>query len=186
MTLYTDEITRLLAIAAGYDNRRPGELNTAAWHDASHRGRWTFEEAAEAVKEHYANKVEFVMPAHVTEIIRTHRRRAEAERQQREMLEAPRNPKSFKHLFQDAIIESKRMSMWRRDLVLHYPDLAERLTEPPIGLERPHDWKGWLPPARDQHGNANTSPRAMALAALVAEAQRRAKAEQDGTEGAGQ
>lgn len=35
----------------------------------------------------------------------------------------------------------------RRDLVLRHPDIARRLTEPPIGYRRPEDWTGWIPPA---------------------------------------
>jgi hypothetical protein len=34
----------------------------------------------------------------------------------------------------------------RRARVLSYPDLARRLTEPPLNYRRPEDWTGWIPP----------------------------------------
>jgi hypothetical protein len=175
MTLYSDQVTAVLAVAAGYDNRRPGELNTSAWMDAAHKGRWTFEEAVEAVKEHYATETDFVMPAHVTRIIRQHRNRAKAEELQRQLIESPRNVKSFRHLWEGAIGESKALSAERKRLVLAHPDLAAALTEPPIDMQSPLEWSGWLPVERDQYGDPNTSPRAMALARVVAEAYRRAR-----------
>jgi hypothetical protein len=174
-TLYTDEITALLAVAAGYDNRRPGDLNTAAWHDASHRGRWTFEEAVEAVKEHYANEVAFVMPAHVTAIIKRHRDRARQDELTRQLIENPYNIKSFRGLWQDKIGESKPQSEYQRAVVLHYPDLAGKLTEPPISCRRAQEWNGWVPPLLDADGRPNDSRRAAALRALVEEAENRAR-----------
>ncbi|WP_027947191.1 hypothetical protein [Amycolatopsis taiwanensis] len=65
-----DQIRALLAVAMGYDNRRPGELNIAAWTEASARGRWTFDAALEAIHAHYAENTEFLMPAHITRRVR--------------------------------------------------------------------------------------------------------------------
>lgn len=78
-----DEVRALLAVAMGYDNRRPGDLNVAAWREASERGRWTLGEAVNAVHEHYAVSHDFLMPAHVTDRVRAERRHAPmpAERQ---------------------------------------------------------------------------------------------------------
>lgn len=42
--------------------------------------------------------------------------------------------------------ESKRDSQARRDRVLANPDLAQRLTGPPLGLSSPQRWSGWIPP----------------------------------------
>lgn len=72
--LTDEEVRAILAVAMGYDNRRPGELNVAAWSEASSRGRWTLGEAIEAVHEHYTNKRDFLMPADVTDFIRSKRR----------------------------------------------------------------------------------------------------------------
>lgn len=71
--LTDEEIRAVLAVAMGYDNRRPGELNVAAWREASERGRWTLGEAIEAVHEHYAAKRDFLMPADIRDWIRGHR-----------------------------------------------------------------------------------------------------------------
>lgn len=38
------------------------------------------------------------------------------------------------------------MQLARRDRVLAHPDLAKRLTEPPLGFPDPTDWSGWIPP----------------------------------------
>lgn len=64
------EVRRLLAAAMAYDNRKPGEANIAAWTEAANRGRWTFDDALEAVHEHYARSSVFLMPAHITKAIR--------------------------------------------------------------------------------------------------------------------
>ncbi|MFJ4682009.1 hypothetical protein [Streptomyces sp. NPDC088789] len=69
----------------------------------------------------------------------------------------------------------------RRALVLRHPDLAERLTQPPISHTTPEHWTGYVPPAHDPEtfGGGqplNTSPIRAALAALVAEAERRTSA----------
>lgn len=70
--------------------------------------------------------------------------------------------------------EARRAAAYRRGLVLRYPDLAERLTEPPVKLARPDVWTGYIPPATDCVGALNTTPCRPALLALVAEAERRA------------
>lgn len=78
MTGLTDQQVRaLLAAAMAYDNRRPGEANIAAWTEAAKRGRWTFDTALEAIHTHYAASADFVMPAHITAIIRAAMRQPE-------------------------------------------------------------------------------------------------------------
>lgn len=69
-----DEIRGLLAAAMAYDNRRPGDANVAAWMESARRERWTFADALEAIHAHYARSAQFVMPGHVTELIRQERR----------------------------------------------------------------------------------------------------------------
>ena len=34
----------------------------------------------------------------------------------------------------------------RRARVLRYPDLAKKLTQPPVGYTQPEHWNGWIPP----------------------------------------
>src|SRR6266536_2252130 len=53
-----------------YDNRRPGDANIAAWMEAAHRGRWTFDAALDAIHAHYAENTDPLMPGHITTRIR--------------------------------------------------------------------------------------------------------------------
>lgn len=62
----------------------------------------------------------------------------------------------------------------RRRLVLRFPDLAVRLTQPPIGHATPEHWTGYIPPETTCTGAINDSPARPALLALVAEAEARA------------
>lgn len=85
----------------------------------------------------------------------------------------------------------------RRARVLRYPDLARKLTEPPLNYRRAEDWAGWVPPAaleveacpacRTDPGKwgckgpmhtarANNSARRTALVEIAAEALRRDQA----------
>ncbi len=68
-----DEIINLLSVAAAYDKRTLGEADIAAWSDAAERGRWGYEQAADAVKTHYAESDQWLMPGHVTRRIKDHR-----------------------------------------------------------------------------------------------------------------
>jgi len=76
--------------------------------------------------------------------------------------------------------EAQRTATYRRGLVLRYPDLAEQLTKPPIGHARPEIWNGYIPPATDCTGAINTAACRPVLLTLVAEAEARAAAAQDG------
>lgn len=69
-----DEIRRLYAVAMAYDNRRLSEANITAWWEQAERNRWTFDEAREAVHQHHCESADFLMPAHITAIIRARRR----------------------------------------------------------------------------------------------------------------
>lgn len=62
----------------------------------------------------------------------------------------------------------------RKRRVLAHPDLAEQLTQPPVKFDRPECWTGYLAPERLPDGQPNRSPIRAQLAALVAEADRRA------------
>jgi hypothetical protein len=75
MTL--DDVKKLLAVAMGYDNRNPGQLNVAAWSEAAQRGRWTLGEAVEAVHTHYATETTWLMPAHITRLVKAGREQRE-------------------------------------------------------------------------------------------------------------
>ena len=62
----------------------------------------------------------------------------------------------------------------RRGLVLAHADLAAKLTEPPLSFSSPEKWTGYIPPALTAEGAINPSPVRAALAALIAEAEKRA------------
>jgi len=68
-----NQVRALLTLAMSYDNRRPGELNLAAWHDAANRAGWTFDAATEAIKDYYANDGRFVMPVDITQKLKAMR-----------------------------------------------------------------------------------------------------------------
>lgn len=68
-----DEVKHLLAVVMAYDNRKPGEANVAAWTEAANRGRWTFDEALDAIHAHYAERSEWLMPGMITAQIKAAR-----------------------------------------------------------------------------------------------------------------
>ncbi len=59
-----------------------------------------------------------------------------------------------------------------RDAVLSYPDLAARLTEPPLDYPKPEQWTGFIPPEMFNN-QRNSSPQRAALAEIAAEAHAR-------------
>lgn len=60
----------------------------------------------------------------------------------------------------------------RRSLVLRYPDLAAKLTEPPLRFTTPEHWNGYIPPATWNQA-LNPTPGRAVLLALVEEAEKR-------------
>jgi hypothetical protein len=65
------QVRKLLAVAMAYDNRKPGDMNVMAWTEAANRGRWSFDAALEAIHQHYATNTAFLMPGHITTIVRS-------------------------------------------------------------------------------------------------------------------
>ena len=80
--------------------------------------------------------------------------------------------------------QARRAALARRDRVLAHGWAASRLCEI-LRLERPGQWTGYVPPARDCHGRTETSP-----ARALLRARRRdvdvAAAEAGGSAAAGQ
>jgi hypothetical protein len=90
------EIINLLSIAAAFDNRKPGEATVHAWTDSARRGRWTFDEASEAVKTYYATTTAerpFVMPSHITQWIKGDRQDRAMRTQAAELISGPPHPR---------------------------------------------------------------------------------------------
>jgi hypothetical protein len=93
-----DQIVDLLTIATAYDRRTVGEGDVHAWLDSARRGRWTFDEAAEAVKAYYATTIAdrpFVMPSHITHLIKAERQDRAMRATNRELVQAgPPHPRT--------------------------------------------------------------------------------------------
>lgn len=70
MSLTDDQIIDLLSVAAAYDNRKVNTDYVLAYGEASRRGRWTFQDAVDCVHEHYSRSTDFLMPAHITSLLR--------------------------------------------------------------------------------------------------------------------
>lgn len=68
-----DQIIELLQIVQAYDGRDVDKITAAAWAQAAQRQGWTFEESADAVHHHYSQETSWLMPGHVTRIIRRSR-----------------------------------------------------------------------------------------------------------------
>ncbi|TSI12651.1 hypothetical protein [Brevibacterium aurantiacum] len=66
------EAGELLALIKAYDNRSFNEETSAAWYDLL--GPYTLAEAKHAVKKHFYESTEYLVPAHVVRIIRTERK----------------------------------------------------------------------------------------------------------------
>lgn len=62
------EIALLLGLAAARDNRRVDEVMVAAWHEDL--GDLDFADAREALRRHYRESTERVMPAHIRQLVR--------------------------------------------------------------------------------------------------------------------
>ena len=58
----------------------------------------------------------------------------------------------------------------RRAAVLNNPELARKLTAPPLRYAQPEHWNGYVPPQIWQ-GTANDSPHRRALVAIVSAAE---------------
>lgn len=66
------ETAEALALASEYDNRHFTAETSAAWHDLLHP--YTLNEAKHAIKKHYNESRDWMMPADVVRIIKTERR----------------------------------------------------------------------------------------------------------------
>lgn len=67
------EVAMLLGLAAARDRRTVGETDVAAWH--TDLGDLTFEEAREALNQHFRESTAWLMPAHLRDLVRVARSR---------------------------------------------------------------------------------------------------------------
>lgn len=80
MSLTQNEIVGVLKVATAYDGRQRGEADVIAWTDSAARAEWTYSEALEAVKDHFAFDGSWLSPATVTKRIQAQREAAERAR----------------------------------------------------------------------------------------------------------
>ncbi|QIS18574.1 hypothetical protein [Nocardia terpenica] len=69
-----DVVIALLQLAQSYDCRNIDGLMADSWLDAAHRAQWKPEAAAEAIREHYAESTDRIMPGHITARINADRK----------------------------------------------------------------------------------------------------------------
>jgi hypothetical protein len=79
-----DEVVDLLSAINVHDHRAVGRPTIAEWLAVADVGRWTYVEALAAMRAHFTDSKEYLMPAHITERIRAARADAAA----RELAEA--------------------------------------------------------------------------------------------------
>jgi len=80
------EVATILALAAARDLRKVGEADVLAWHEDI--GDLDFTDAREAVRRHFRESTDRLMPAHIrrtVRVIREERRRIEAKAPPREL-----------------------------------------------------------------------------------------------------
>ncbi|WP_280273422.1 hypothetical protein [Nocardia wallacei] len=61
-----DDVLVLLQVAQSYDNRNIDRIMQSSWLDAAHRARWDRDAALTAIRAHYAESTDWIMPGHVT------------------------------------------------------------------------------------------------------------------------
>lgn len=172
----TDEVRELLSVAAGYDLRTVGQSDVDAWVLALQDlriPRLSLGECVDAVIMHYQTSTDRIMPAHILNRVRAERSAALAAVMPLQQAGPAAYDQRVNGLWTTALEEAKAHMTANRTAVLAHPDLAQRLTEPPLGWAKPEQWNGGIPPETFS-GEHNNSARREALIEIVAEAARRA------------
>lgn len=171
-----EQASDILDTAAAFDRRKIGDVDVAAWHDAL--GKLDVNLCIDAVIDYYRTEIRPIMPADV-------RRRVVSARNEQLMRELPDtspNPLAYDRIaarLKPVMDEARQTTAANRAAVLAHPDLAKKLTEPPLGYARPEQWNGFVPakltPTEDGY-ELNDSGRRRAFVALIEEAHARAAA----------
>ncbi|MBX9150037.1 hypothetical protein [Rhodococcus qingshengii] len=69
--IHADEINKILQLCQSYDMRNIDGIMQNSWFRAAQIAHWDRDQAAEAVRIHFATSTERIMPGHVTAIIKT-------------------------------------------------------------------------------------------------------------------
>lgn len=98
------------------------------------------------------------------------------------MTTAATEPRAIAPAWRVAVQQAANRNRHQREIVLRYPAIAKRLTEPPLRLAEPRQWTGYIPgywEAEDRHGRVrpNLSPIRAQLEAILFAACERADAE---------
>lgn len=166
----------LLSVAAAFDYRTIGEADTHAWHAALYD--LDFTTAREAVIAHYRRTDDRITPAQIRHLTNPG--------QANKPIPAPpediaQNPAEWRKRVSAAAVAGPLLNQQRRELVLRYPDLAAKLTQPPYSLARPDQWTGFIPAGdyEARHGRVPVdAPIRAQLLAILNEAAQRADNEQ--------
>jgi hypothetical protein len=95
-----DEVVDLLTAISAYDNRKANPASVLAWGKAAELGRWTLQEALQAVHEHFSENPDYLMPAHITARIKATRQDRALRQQQAELEAAPVDPAAAERIQQ--------------------------------------------------------------------------------------
>lgn len=126
-----NDVVRLLALAAAYDQRTVGQEDVQAWLFVAQRERWTYLAAQAVIVEHYSRSTDRprLTPAAVSDRLRVMRGRAA------ESFEAPRIP--------DGLANRDYPAWLRGQLAAHCDAILERWAttgeEPPRGIQPAHE-----------------------------------------------
>lgn len=178
--MHRSEIVHLLATCVAYDQRTTGETDVEAWWQVLRR--YDLETALEAVIDHYANHTDRIMPAHVV----AYCRKAGNDRAARAELPAGNGTSDmttvqrirasmleYEVRDQDGTLLHRGPAKLLADRVYAVPDVAKRLTEPPLCYTQ--KWNGYVPPLVSEHPLkgpviVNDSPFRAALLAIIKDA----------------
>jgi hypothetical protein len=164
----------LLALIAGYDQRTVGESDVIAWHAALHDLDITT--CRDAVITHYRNTDHRITPAQIRYLTRALRNNPAPAR----ATDTAADPAQWRKRISTAAAHAVAINQRRRNLVLAHPDIAAKLTQPPLHLKDPRHWDGSIAQATYEGANGpipNNSPIRSQLQAIVQEAAERARLE---------
>lgn len=116
MTINHKEAADLLDYAASYDNRKPNPKAVQSWVDAARRGRWSFDEGVEAVRDHYARTTAFLMPGHITEAVRAKRNAPQPIPEQRRAIEQRSDPPADPNTIAAVLRQVSRELGWQSEI----------------------------------------------------------------------
>jgi len=175
--MIASETALLLAVAAAFDARTIGDADVNAWHAALYDLEFTA--AREAVIAHYRRNDERITPAQIRHLTNPY---AANKHVPPPPDNVAANPHEWRKRVSAAGLEAPLLADQRRDLVLRYPDIAAKLTAPPLKLADPRQWSGFIPAGDHEGPNGaripNHSPLRAQLVAVFNEACERADAQQ--------